>query len=263
MSNAAQPSRGKNVHISTHPCVQAKLSQLRLRSTFSPDTKSLIHEMTLMIGCEALAASLRTVANGTVSLTSTHAVPSHRQSPRLKLPQDHSPLNHPFAVQTITPNNLTLVPILRSGLSMVDALTSLLPDPVSTHHLGLYREKTTLQPVEYYNNLPYRQSIVQPHSSIADTSSSAMPDLAIILDPIIATGSTMAAAIETLREWGVKRILCLSILACDGGLAKAAETWAEGTEFWVAGTDPEVDGQGMLKPGVGDIGDRLFLAKGR
>ena len=82
---------------------------------------------------------------------------------------------------------------------MVDALQALLPEPVPVHHLGMYREKSTLQPVEYYNNLPY-------HSS-SGTSSAA--DLAIIVDPIIATGSTVCAAIDTLRDWGVKRILSL------------------------------------------------------
>lgn len=136
---------------------------------------------------------------------------------------------------------------------MVDALQALLPEPVSVHHLGMYREKTTLQPVEYYNNLPYHKAGEQ----------SGVAELAIIVDPIIATGSTVCAAIETLRDWGVKRIISVSILGSQTGLLKAAESWPEGVELWVGGVDAETDDRGMIKPGLGDIGDRLFLTLGK
>ena len=81
------------------------------------------------------------------------------------------------------------------------AFQTLLPEPVAVHHLGLYREKTTLQPVEYYNNLPTR--VTPPHEEDA-----APCDLAIVVDPVIATGGTAEAAIQTLKEWGVKKV-CL------------------------------------------------------
>jgi uracil phosphoribosyltransferase len=136
---------------------------------------------------------------------------------------------------------------------MVDALSSLLPHPVPIHHLGLYREKTTLDPVEYYNNLPY-------HKSGGETQ---VPDLAIIIDPIIATGATVCAAIETLKDWGVKRIIAVSVLASEGGLVKASGAWSEGVEIWVGGVDGETDERGMIKPGLGDVGDRLFLTVGK
>ena len=77
---------------------------------------------------------------------------------------------------------------------MVDALQSLLPSPVPIHHLGMYREKTTLDPVEYYNNLPYHKA------STGAAGEAKVPDLAIVVDPIIATGSTVCAAIETLSD---------------------------------------------------------------
>jgi uracil phosphoribosyltransferase len=86
---------------------------------------------------------------------------------------------------------------------MLDALQALLPAAVSVHHLGMYREKSTLQPVEYYNNLPYRK----------EGEDSGIAELAIIVDPIIATGSTVCAAIETLRDWGVQRIIAVCVLA--------------------------------------------------
>ena len=136
---------------------------------------------------------------------------------------------------------------------MLDAVQALLPNLVPVHHLGMYREKSTLQPVEYYNNLPYHKA--------GDESN--VPDLAIIVDPIIATGSTVCAAIDTLRDWGVPRIIAMSVLASEGGLQRAAEAWSEGVELWVGGVDAETDERGMIKPGLGDIGDRLFLTLGK
>jgi uracil phosphoribosyltransferase len=136
---------------------------------------------------------------------------------------------------------------------MTSALSSLLPAPVPIHHMGLYREPSTLQPVEYYNNLPYHNT----------DAGSPRPELAIICDPVIATGATACAAIDSLREWGVKRIIVVAVLASEEGLRKACEEWEEGVEVWVGGCDKEVDAKGMIKPGLGDIGDRLFLTLGK
>ena len=136
---------------------------------------------------------------------------------------------------------------------MLEAMEGLLPSPVTVRHLGMYREKSTLQPVEYYNNLPYHK----------EGSESDIAELAIIVDPIIATGSTVCAAIDTLRDWGVPRIIAVSILASEGGLRRAAEAWPEGVELWVGGVDAETDARGMIKPGLGDVGDRLYLTVGK
>jgi uracil phosphoribosyltransferase len=189
-----------------------------------------------MVGYEALAAGLKAQEAGT----------------------DKSPLGYEYTATTTSPSptSISLVPILRSGLSMVPALSSLLPSPVPIHHLGLYREKSTLQPVEYYNNLPY-------HTPHATGSTKPQPELAIIVDPIIATGATAQAAIDTLKDWGVKRIIVVAILATEEGLHKACGEWEEGVEVWVGGCDKEVDEKGMIKPGLGDIGDRLFLTLGK
>lgn len=134
---------------------------------------------------------------------------------------------------------------------MVEALQTLLPTPVPVHHLGLFREPTTLEPVEYYNNLPNHQG--QPGGS----------SLAIVLDPVIATGGTCAAAIQTLREWGARRVVVLSVVGAAEGVRRAAAEWGEGVEIWVAGVDEELTDRGMLKPGLGDVGDRLFLTIGK
>jgi uracil phosphoribosyltransferase len=149
---------------------------------------------------------------------------------------------------------------------MVPALTSLLPFPVPVHHLGLYREKTTLQPVEYYNNLPYHSqappSTSTPNPLNPSHHAAGPAELAIIVDPIIATGATACAAIETLRDWGVKRIIVCAVLGSEAGLRKAAEE-SEGVEIWVGGCDGGVDERGMIRPGLGDVGDRLYLTIGK
>ncbi|KAK7706024.1 hypothetical protein SLS63_014050 [Diaporthe eres] len=222
----------KNVHVSSHPCLRAKLSQLRSKSTPSKDVKALVHEISLIVGCEALASAITT-------------------SPG---PKDQTPLGFEYETTTIQPQTLSIVPILRSGLGMVDAVQTLLPGPVAVHHLGLYREPSTLEPVEYYNNLP---------EHITGGSGETPSSLAIIVDPVIATGGTCAAAIQTLREWGAQRIIVLSVLGAQPGLARAAGEWPEGVEIYVAGLDEELTSGGMLKPGLGDVGDRLFLTIGK
>ena len=166
-------------------------------------------------------------------------------------------LGYPYDRETIAPARISVVPILRSGLSMVDAATALLPAPTPIHHLGLFREPVSLQPVEYYNNLPY-------HRDPPPGPASAPPadHLAIILDPIIATGGTAVAAIQTLREWGVSRVLYASVLGSADGVRRAAAEW-DGVQVWVGTVDRECDARGMIMPGVGDIGDRLFCTKGK
>lgn len=141
------------------------------------------------------------------------------------------------------------------GLKFVSALQTLLPEPVSVHHLGLFREPTTLQPVEYYNNLPYHQP----------GSQSSVPQLAILLDPVIATGGTSVAAIQTLFEWGVRKVLVISVLGSEPGVQRAAAEGSEDqeVEVWIGGLDNNVNDRGMIKPGIGDVGDRLFLTLGK
>ena len=85
----------------------------------------------------------------------------------------------------------------------------------------------------------------------------------MLLDPVIATGATAEAAIQLLREWGVQRVIMLSVLASEEGLKRAAGCWKEGVEVWVGSIDKKCDEKGMIVPGVGDIGDRLFVAIGK
>lgn len=133
-------------------------------------------------------------------------------------------------------------------------MQTVLPVPAPVHHLGMYREQTTLAPVEYYNNLPRL-----PASGSGQGPNPSAAALAILVDPIIATGGTCAAAVQTLREWGAHRVLVLSVLGAEDGVRKAAEEWPENSELWIAGVDAGLTPEGMLQPGLGDIGDRLYL----
>ncbi|KAJ5874009.1 uncharacterized protein N7529_002439 [Penicillium soppii] len=230
-----------NVHISSHPCLQAKLSLIRSSSTTPRETRGLVNDIATILGVEAFAG-LKLVKTGT----------------------DTTPLGIEYETQGIEPADLALVPILRSGLGMVDALNDLLPTPVPVYHLGLFREKVSLQPVEYYNNLPFHRSELSPASpaSLNPTTNTAAATLAVLLDPVIATGATAEAAIQLLRDWGVKKVIMLSVLASEEGIKRAAGTWSE-VEVYVGGIDKEVNEKGMIVPGIGDIGDRLFVAVGK
>ncbi|KAK5994598.1 Uracil phosphoribosyltransferase [Cladobotryum mycophilum] len=224
-----------NVHVSQHPSLQAKLSQIRSKTASDRDVKSLIHEISLIVACEALNKSIKAVEG----------------------PKDQTPLGFEYTTTVSEPSDISIVPILRSGLGMVEAVQTMLPASVPVHHLGMYREPSTLDPVEYYNNLPNHTP--SGHSSPASSASS----LAIIVDPVIATGGTCAAAIQTLREWGAKRVIVMAVIGAEEGVRRAAQEWPEETEIWIAGVDKELTAGGMLKPGLGDVGDRLFLTIGK
>ncbi|KAF3901686.1 hypothetical protein ABW21_db0209814 [Orbilia brochopaga] len=205
-----------NIHVSNHPCVKAKLSQLRADTAGPRETKALIHEISTLLAADALASCLTVRDAG----------------------QGTTPLGASYTVENVA-EKIVLVPILRSGLGMIDAFNDLLPTPAAIHHLGLFREKATLSPVEYYNNLPTRSS-----------SAEHPADIAIILDPVIATGGTAAAAIQTLREWGARRILLCSVLGAKAGVEHAVGEWPEGVEVYLGGIDPETNAQGMIMPGL-------------
>ncbi|KAJ5200511.1 hypothetical protein N7491_008683 [Penicillium cf. griseofulvum] len=230
-----------NVHVSSHPCLQAKLSLIRSSSTTPRETRGLVHDIANILGVEAFSG-LQLVKTGT----------------------DTTPLGIEYETQGIDPEDLALVPILRSGLGMVDAINDLLPTPVPVYHLGLFREKVSLQPVEYYNNLPFHRSELSPASpaSLNPTTNTAAASLAVLLDPVIATGATAEAAIQLLRDWGVKKVIMISLLASEEGVKRAAGTWGD-VEVWVGAIDKGVDDKGMIVPGIGDIGDRLFVAVGK
>ena len=135
------------------------------------------------------------------------------------------------------------MPILRAGLGMVDATLDLMPESTTVLHIGLFREKVSLQPVEYYSKLPSDPTV----------------DRVLILDPLIATGGTAITCVNMIKEWGIplEKIKLLSVLGSESGLQAIAKAWPE-LEIWIGQVDPVLNEKGYVLPGLGDTGDRLF-----
>lgn len=133
-----------------------------------------------------------------------------------------------------------LVPILRAGLSMVDPVLDLMPT-AEVWHLGLYRDEATAQPVRYYDKLPVKRPV----------------DVALILDPMLATGGSVTAALTSLREWGVPHVKVLSLIAAREGLDTVASQFPE-AQIYVCQIDPVLNDHKYIVPGLGDAGDRIF-----
>ena len=135
---------------------------------------------------------------------------------------------------------IAAVPILRAGLGMVTPLTQMIPE-IEVWHLGLYRDEETAQPVRYYDKLP------------ADNP----PDVAFVVDPMLATGGSAIAAIETLQRWNVPVISMLSIIAAPEGVRAVAERFPD-ISIRTCAVDERLNEQKFIVPGLGDAGDRIF-----
>ena len=133
-----------------------------------------------------------------------------------------------------------LVPILRAGLGMVDPVLELIPT-AEVWHLGLYRDEETAKPVKYYEKLRAERPV----------------DVALILDPMLATGGSAVAALTTLRDWGVPHVKLLSLIASEEGV-KLVETEFPDSQIYVCQIDPDLNDRKFIVPGLGDAGDRIF-----
>ena len=133
-----------------------------------------------------------------------------------------------------------LVPILRAGLAMVDPILNLIPT-AEVWHLGLYRDEATARPVEYYSKLPKTEPV----------------DVALVVDPMLATGGSATAALAALQKWGVKRLKLLSIIASRFGVERVREQFPA-ADIFVCAIDAELNSRKFIVPGLGDAGDRIF-----
>ena len=205
------------LHVSQHPAVLHKLAILRDVRTEPKKFREVVRELSWLLGYEALADA------------------------RIKHLEVRTPLEvmdgHELG------ERIGLVPILRAGLGMVDAMLELMPT-AQVWHLGLFRDERTLRPVEYYNKLP----------------DSANVDLCLILDPMLATGGSATAAIEVLKRWGaVKpvRIKLVNLIASPEGVRAVSEAHPD-VEIHCAALDRQLNDKGYILPGLGDAGDRQF-----
>ncbi|CUS91879.1 uracil phosphoribosyltransferase [Candidatus Kryptobacter tengchongensis] len=137
-------------------------------------------------------------------------------------------------------DEIVLVPILRAGLGMVDAFLDLIPE-ARVGHIGLYRDEETLKPVDYYFKFPKNldKSII------------------IILDPMLATGGSICAAVSYLKERGASRIKVVSLIAAPEGITKLTTEHPD-VQIYVAVLDRQLNHKGFILPGLGDAGDRIF-----
>jgi uracil phosphoribosyltransferase len=201
-------------HVSRHPAVQHKLALLRATTTEPKKFRELVREISWLLGYEALADA--------------RTAPIDVQTPLETMPGAK------------LADRIGLIPILRAGLGMVDAMLELMPT-AEVWHLGLFRDERTLQPVEYYNKLP-------------DT---ATVDLCLILDPMLATGGSATAAIEVLKAWGARRIKLLNLIAAPEGV-RAVSAAHPDVPIHCAALDRQLNEKGYILPGLGDAGDRQF-----
>jgi uracil phosphoribosyltransferase len=202
------------LHVSTHPAVQHKLALLRNVVTEPKKFRELVREISWLVGYEALADA------------------------RLREVTVHTPLEKTQGSELA--DRIGLVPILRAGLGMVDAMLELMPT-AQVWHLGLFRDERTLRPVEYYNKLPNSTTV----------------DLCLILDPMLATGGSATAAIEVLKRWGAERIKLVNLIAAPEGV-RAVHAAHPDVPIYTAALDRQLNEKGYILPGLGDAGDRQF-----
>ncbi len=133
-----------------------------------------------------------------------------------------------------------LIPILRAGIGMVDPVLNLIPD-AEVWHLGLYRDETTAEPVHYYSKMPADRPV----------------DVAIVLDPMLATGGSACLACDSMHGWGVGQTILLSVIAAPEGIDKVSREFPN-TTIYTCAIDQRLNEQKFIVPGLGDAGDRVF-----
>ena len=129
---------------------------------------------------------------------------------------------------------------MRAGLGMVDAMLELIPNS-DVHHIGMYRNEASLLPIQYYNKLPRND----------------VAEVAYVLDPMIATAGTITAVVSTLKKWGCKKINVVAVLASRPGLEKLKSDHPD-VNITVCAIDDGLSEKGIIIPGLGDAGNRLF-----
>jgi uracil phosphoribosyltransferase len=205
----------RTLTIIRHPLVQHKLTILRDQSTPTKIFKELVDEIAMLMAYEA-----------TIDLTV--------DSVEVDTPLERTKGWH------ISGKKLTLVPILRAGLGMVEGILRLVP-AARVGHIGLYRDHETLEPVDYYFKVP---------------GDAAERDF-FVLDPMLATGGSAAAAVASLKRAGATRIRMLCLVAAPQGVQRLSEAHPD-VPIYCAALDRELNTQGYILPGLGDAGDRLF-----
>ena len=206
------------VFVMDHPLVHHKLAVLRNKETPVKEFRELISEIAGLMCYEATR----------------------------NLPTMDVEVETPVAVakcKMLAGKKLAIVPILRAGLGMVDALVDLIPS-AKIGHIGLYRDPVTHEPVEYYCKLP------------EDVGNR----VTFVVDPMLATGGSAVAAIDFLKKHGCKNIIMMNIIGCPEGIKTVTEAHPD-VELYLAACDEKLNEHAYIIPGLGDAGDRIFGTK--
>ena len=207
-----------NVHIMDHPLVHHKLAVLRNKETTVKEFRELVSEIAGLMCYEATR----------------------------NLPTMEVDVETPLTVakcRMLAGKKLAIVPILRAGLGMVDAMVDLIPS-AKIGHIGLYRDPETHEPVEYYCKLP------------EDIDNRVV----YVVDPMLATGGSAVAAIDFLKKHGCKNIIMMNIIGCPEGIKRVTEAHPD-VDLYLAACDEKLNDHAYILPGLGDAGDRIFGTK--
>jgi uracil phosphoribosyltransferase len=203
-----------NLFILDHPLIQQKISSLRDKNTEPQQFRTYLSEIAALMVYEV-----------------TRSLPL--KEIEVETPMENT-VGHRLA------NKVTLVPILRAGLGMCNGILTLIPQ-ARVGHLGLYRDKDTLQPVEYYCKFPN------------DIKRSEV----IIIDPMLATGGSAAAAVHFVKRRGAKSIRFVCLVASPEGVVLMNDNHPD-VPIFTAALDRELNDHGYILPGLGDAGDRIY-----
>ena len=204
-----------NLTVLNHPLIQHKLTILRDKRTGTRDFKQLVSEIAMLMAYDM-----------------TKDLP-------LEPVEIETPLERTQGAQ-VAGKKLTLVPILRAGLGMVDGISQLVPS-ARVGHIGLYRDHETLRPVDYYFKIPGGE-----HDRTF-----------FVLDPMLATGGSAVAAVTALKHAGARRIRFLCLVTAPEGVRRMLSDHAD-VPLYAAALDRQLNARGYILPGLGDAGDRLF-----
>ncbi len=206
------------VHVLEHPLIQHKLAILRNKDTGVKEFRELVSEIAGLMCYEATR----------------------------NLPTEEVLVETPVATakcRVLAGKKLAIVPVLRAGLGMVDAMVNLIPS-AKIGHIGLYRDPETHMPVEYYCKLP------------EDVDKREV----FVVDPMLATGGSAVAAIDFLKKRSCKNIIMMNIIGCPEGVAAVQKAHPD-VDIYIAALDEKLNEHAYIIPGLGDAGDRIFGTK--
>ena len=208
----------KEPMIVDHPLIQHKISLLRNKATGTKEFRDLVNEIAMLLCYEATR----------------------------DLPTEEVEIETPVSVartKVLAGRKLALVPILRAGMGMLDGMLTLIP-AAKVGFIGLYRDESTLQPVEYFCKLP---------SDIEERD-------VLVLDPMLATGGSASDAISQIKKHGARHIKFICLIAAPEGI-EALHTAHPDVDIYIASKDEGLNENGYIVPGLGDAGDRIYGTK--